>query len=214
MKFVVTITGLSCAGKSTLERYLKGRGFVAVISTTTRSPRAGEVNGQNYYYISLQEFQEKVSAGEMVEWVEYNGQCYGVTKTEFERVFAENRPVVVVVEPNGQKQVKLFGSLNGWHVYSVFLDAPVKLIAERFIKRLLKEPTDDKQAIQAYVDRLATMMSVERKWLDRAWDGYYDAVLERFDAKNEEDILDLICAQVKFDAPHQVASKIATSVTA
>lgn len=85
---VVIISGPSGAGEDSVIDGL--REFVTihrVITTTTRGPREGENNGEHHYFISKEEFEKRIENEEMVEWAkQYNGNLYGVTKQELQRV--------------------------------------------------------------------------------------------------------------------------------
>lgn len=85
---IVIISGPSGAGEDSiidgLSRYAQ---INRIITTTTRDMRPGESNGIPYYFISKEEFEKKIEQGEMIEWAkQYNGNLYGVTRTELERV--------------------------------------------------------------------------------------------------------------------------------
>lgn len=165
--FIVTITGPSCAGKSTLEKALKERGFSAVISTTTRPMREGEVNGQSYYFIDKSEFKRLEALGAFVESVQFNGNYYGVTAKEIERVAATGKPIVVIVEPNGLMQIRPFAFNKGWDILSVFVTNPSQVIAARFLDRFTadfaKSGNSDK-VLADYKRRLGVMMGEEMQW--------------------------------------------------
>lgn len=87
---LVIISGPSGAGEDSIIEGLQKRGQVnRVITTTTRDTRPGETNGSPYYFISRQEFEAHIASGEMIEWAkQYNGNLYGVTRAELERVNA------------------------------------------------------------------------------------------------------------------------------
>jgi guanylate kinase len=87
---IVIISGPSGAGEDSIIDGLKSHVKVnRIITTSTREMRAGESDGSPYYFISEEEFQKKIESGEMVEWAkQYNGNVYGVTRAELERVGA------------------------------------------------------------------------------------------------------------------------------
>lgn len=87
---IVIISGPSGAGEDSiidgLSRYTQVN---RIITTTTRDMRPGESNGNPYYFISKEEFEKKIEQGDMIEWAkQYNGNLYGVTRSELERVNA------------------------------------------------------------------------------------------------------------------------------
>lgn len=206
-EIIVTLTGPSCAGKSTLEKMLKQRGFESVVSTTTRKMRDGEVNGESYHFISKSEFRRLEIQGAFVETVFFNGNHYGVTASEVERVFATGKPVVVVVEPSGLKQVRRYAKAKGWDVFSVWINNPDIVIAERFLRRFNSEITSG-SALQIYTSRLATMMSKERSWIAEATmdDGLlYERIIPTFDMHNDFQVVGEICEIAKVEVAQKAA---------
>lgn len=205
MSFILTLTGPSCAGKSTLETKLKTVGYEAVISTTTRPIREGEVNGQNYYYVTREEFADLVDSGSLVEHIEFGGNCYGVSVEEIQRVFNSGKPVVIVVEPNGLKQIQEYSKKMGWNTFSVFVDNPPHVIAERFLQRFItdlnsrggggKSYMTDK--IKTYGSRMADIMTTEAEWRRHARESWmygrgedlYDLIIGTFDEQNEKRVV-------------------------
>lgn len=186
---ILTITGPSCAGKSTLENLLVERGLSKAISTTTRLPRAGEVDGEAYYFVTKEQFLNALRAGEMVEHIELGGNHYGLSKAEVERLNALGKPIVVVCEPVGQKQIAQYCELHGWPIHSVFVDNPPAIIAKRFIGRLAEEAAEglglDGKAVESHSRRLADMMTLERRWQAEAYSqDIYDTLLHVFDEVN------------------------------
>ncbi len=87
---LVIISGPSGAGEDSIIEGLRAHAQVnRIITTTTRGKRPGESDGSPYYFVSKEVFEEKVHNNEMVEWAkQYNGNLYGVTKAELERVNA------------------------------------------------------------------------------------------------------------------------------
>ncbi len=87
---IVIISGPSGAGEDSIIEGLRAFTKInRVITTTTREMRSGEKNGSPYYFISKEEFEQHIEKGEMIEWAkQYNGNLYGVTKAELERVNA------------------------------------------------------------------------------------------------------------------------------
>lgn len=192
--FIVTLTGPSCAGKSTLEDGLIKSGYAAVISTTTRLPRLGEVNGEDYYFLNDEEFDFQYDQGSFVECVTFNGKRYGVTKGEIERLTAMGKPIVIVVEPQGRKQIERYARGMGWNLTKVYVGASDSVIAKRFLTRFADEclnefnnTGDTFNARKAYASRLVEMLTTERGWIGESSDkSIYDMIVDDF---NNEDAL-------------------------
>lgn len=81
----IAIVGAAATGKDYLRKRMMDRGMVYGVSCTTRLPREGEVHGKDYYYLTPEEFESKIEREEFVEWQDFNGWKYGLTKDEFER---------------------------------------------------------------------------------------------------------------------------------
>lgn len=133
---VLIISAPSGAGKSTLISHLlmQFSNLEFSISATSRSPRGAEIDGQDYYFLSQDEFTKRVSNGDFIEWEEvYNGRCYGTLKAEVERIWAKNNVVVFDVDVVGGTNIKKLFPNNS---LSVFIDPPsVEHLRERLIGR-------------------------------------------------------------------------------
>lgn len=189
--FIVTLTGPSCAGKTTLEKRLSDEGFSRVISTTTRAPRAGEVNGKAYYFVSREEFIANRDAGAYIESVEFNGNFYAVSADEIKRIAATGKPIVVVVEPHGLTQIRNYCLVHDWNLHSVFINNPGDVIARRFLERMLsdfsmaigKGGTHAQAVIDTYSKRLGVMLKDECWWEEDVC-SICDTWLHNFDESN------------------------------
>lgn len=195
---IVTLTGPSCAGKSTLEKMLVKLGFSNAISTTTRPMRAGDVNGESYYFVTRENFEFGLALDEFVENVEFGGNYYGLTVAEVKRLAALGKPIVVVCEPVGQKQIAAWCKDNGFPIYAVFVDNPEQVIAERFLQRFATElmvetQTGSDKQVATYARRLKEMMTTERGWVGEAWASeHYNLRVSEFNEANDFEIAEII----------------------
>jgi len=107
-RLLVLIVGPSGSGKSTLERDLAANYsdyYSRVISHTTRKPREGEVDGKNYHFTSKRKFVKMKKENKFLENVEFNGNLYGCSIEEIERINKNKKDAILIVEPNGLAQI-------------------------------------------------------------------------------------------------------------
>lgn len=106
MPVPVILSSPSGGGKTTIAHQLlasrKDSGYS--VSCTTRAPRAGETNGQDYYFISPEEFRERQRAGAFAESATVHGQLYGTLRSEVERVLTSGRNVIMDIDVQGARQ--------------------------------------------------------------------------------------------------------------
>jgi guanylate kinase len=140
---VFVITGPSGVGKGTLIRGLMERlpQLELSVSATTRSPRPGEREGVDYHFLSPEEFERRVAAGDFVEHADYAGRRYGTLRSELDRRVGAGAPVVLEIEVQGARQVREAMP----EAVQVFI-APPSLEALR--TRLVGRGTDDQQEVE------------------------------------------------------------------
>ena len=105
---LLVISGPSGSGKGTIIKRLMelDRSFVYSVSATTRAPRVGERDGVNYYFISRENFEERIAAGMMLEHAEYCGNYYGTPKKEVYENLDKGCNVILEIEVAGAMQIK------------------------------------------------------------------------------------------------------------
>jgi guanylate kinase len=144
MAQVFVITGPSGVGKGTLIRSLRERipDLELSVSATTRDPRPGEEDGVDYHFLSDDEFQRRVDAGEFVEHATYSGRRYGTLRSELDRRTAAGKPVVLEIEVQGARQIRETMP----EALQVFIAPPSQ---EALRARLVGRGTDDPEQIEA-----------------------------------------------------------------
>lgn len=158
MKKLLTITGPSCSGKTTLLRNLVEKHyFIEMISTTTRPPREGEINGKDYYFVTDEEFD----GIEFVEFVRFSNYRYGTSVAELNRCIDTGKIPIVIAEPNGTKQFIESAEKYGYTIYMVYLSADLPMLFERFLKRFRNDNLGD---VRGYADRLCYLVNDELYW--------------------------------------------------
>ena len=104
--FPIILSAPSGGGKTTIARELLQRrtdlGYS--VSCTTRSPRVGEVEGRDYYFLSRGEFERRRDAGEFAESAEVHGNMYGTLRSEIQRVLGSGKHVVMDIDVQGAQQ--------------------------------------------------------------------------------------------------------------
>jgi guanylate kinase len=141
---VFVITGTSGAGKGTLERALLKRmpELELAVSATTRERRPSEEHGREYWFLSNDEFDRKVEAGEFLEWVQLDwGPRSGTLRTEIDRIRAAGRIPLLDLETEGALHVR--DRVPG--AVTVFVRAPSFEENER---RLRERATEDESEIE------------------------------------------------------------------
>lgn len=104
---LIVLTGPSGVGKGTLLQSLRQRHpeLFLSISATTRQPRPGEVDQKDYYFVTRQEFEKLVQAGELLEWAEYAGNYYGTPFAPVEQQIQLGRLVILEIEVVGARKI-------------------------------------------------------------------------------------------------------------
>ncbi len=104
---LVVVSGPSGVGKSSiLAAALAATPSEFSTSATTRAPRPGEVDGREYHFIDRDDFERRITSGEVLEWAEYGGNLYGTLRTEVVPVLTDGRNVLLDIENEGAKQIR------------------------------------------------------------------------------------------------------------
>jgi guanylate kinase len=142
MAFPVILSSPSGGGKTTIaQQLLTARQDVGYsVSATTRPPREGEVNGRDYHFRSLKDFQRGQDAGEFAESAEVHGHLYGTLRAEVERVLGSGKHVIMDIDVQGTRQ---FAAAFPESVL-IFILPPS---AEALIKRLEARGTEDLKSL-------------------------------------------------------------------
>ncbi len=141
---LVIFSAPSGSGKTTIVRELLKHfpRFEFSISATSRAPRGAEQHGVDYYFLSHDEFRERVERDEFVEWEEvYQGTCYGTLRSEMERIWKNGNIIIFDVDVMGGINLKrLFGD----DACSIFIMPPS---VEELERRLRGRGTDSEEVI-------------------------------------------------------------------
>lgn len=153
---LIILSAPSGAGKTTLVKHLLeiNPDLSFSISCTTRAQRASENNGKDYYFISVDEFQNRIKNNEFVEWEEvYPHHFYGTLQKEIERIWAENKHVVFDIDVQGGMNLK---KQFGAQALSIFIQPPN---LNELGKRLENRNTDSPEKLKMRIDKAQEEMS-------------------------------------------------------
>ena len=105
---LVVVSGPSGAGKDTIVSRLleKDECFSLSVSATSRAPRGEEVDGENYYFLTVEQFEAKINNDEFVEYAKYGSNYYGTLKSDVQARIENGKTVILVIEVNGAANIK------------------------------------------------------------------------------------------------------------
>ena len=130
--------------KELLSRYLDT--YALSISATTRSPREGEVDGREYFFVSKDEFEKMIAKGELIEYAKYVENYYGTPRDYVEKKLDEGRDVILEIEIQGALNVKkMFPD-----TLLLFVTPPS---ADELKKRLVGRGTETMDVIRSRMER-------------------------------------------------------------
>ncbi len=158
----IIISGPSGSGKTTIVKKLLENDDLNLefsISATTRKPRPGEIDGKDYYFLSVVEFKSKIEDNEFIEWEEvYKNHYYGTLKTEIARIWANNKNVIFDVDVNGAINLKNYFNEKA---ISIFIKPPS---IEELKKRLQIRKTETPEKIAFRLKRAEYELKFEKKF--------------------------------------------------
>ncbi len=135
------VSAPSGAGKTTLcNKLLQDyEDLIYSVSYTTRAPRFDEIDGKDYFFISVEKFKQMIDNDEFIEWAEVHGNYYGTSKKFIEENLRQGKNIILDIDPQGARQLK---SKLDFGIY-IFIIAPsMKDLRERLINR--RTETEDK----------------------------------------------------------------------
>jgi guanylate kinase len=146
---LIVLSGPSGVGKGTVRKALfelEGHDLVYSVSMTTRPPREGEVDGEDYYFVSREEFEERIRQDQFLEYAEFVGNYYGTPKDKVEEFLKMGKEVVLEIEVQGANQVREKAPDGVF----VFIAPPSK---EALYRRLIRRGTEDPNTIRQRMEK-------------------------------------------------------------
>lgn len=173
------VSAPSGAGKTTLvERIRQTPNLFYSVSCTTRPPRAGEINGEDYRFLSAADFRERIEKGEFLEHAQVHGDHYGTLREPVVTNLKSGRDVLIDIDTQGADVIRNCGDpLVRDALADVFIMPPD---LEELRKRLLKRGTETAEQIDS---RLATASREMEHWRDYRYtiiSGSVEEDLQRF----------------------------------
>jgi len=160
----------SGSGKTTIVRHLLTKEDLNLefsISAATREPRGQEINGKDYYFMSIEEFKQHIKADDFVEWEEvYRDNFYGTLKSEVERIWASGKNVIFDIDVAGGLRIK---SKFPQETLAVFVKPP----SVDELKRRLKERSTESD------DKIN--MRIAKAHVELATSPQFDLVIKNYD---------------------------------
>lgn len=136
------VSAPSGTGKDTLVNKLleEFSDITESISYTTREPRPGEIDGKNYYFVSEEEFKQKIAADDFLEYANFVGCYYGTCRKVVDNILDQGKHVVMVIETKGAKQL-----MKKCNAVFIFINPPS---IEELERRLRGRHTEDEEHLQ------------------------------------------------------------------
>lgn len=197
---LLILAGPAGSGKSTLcDRLVgEGQGFSRVITATTRTPRPGEINGVHYHFLTPEAFDQKVAAGEFLEWAwVHQKNRYGTLASSVLGPLAEGRSLVINIDVQGVENFRRAGQVNpllARHMATVFINVP---IAE--LRRRMEGRAQDSEA------EIARRLGTAERELQEI--GKFDFVIESRSRDDDFKALQAICRTVQKRVRDAIASE-------
>lgn len=176
---LIVFSAPSGSGKTTIVRHLLAQeqlNLAFSVSATSRTPREGEIDGTDYYYLSLDAFKKHIEQDDFLEWEEvYSDNFYGTLKTEVERIWAMGKNVIFDIDVVGGLRIK---EKFPERTLAIFVKPPS---VEELKKRLKNRRTEPEEKINIRIAKAAIEMETA----------------PRFDVIIENDVLEKALAEAE-----------------
>lgn len=157
------VSGPSGSGKTTLcHRFSESDDQASyAISATTRSPREGEVDGEDYYFLSRDDFEQRIESGEFLEYAEVHGNLYGTLRSEVLDRLARGKDVLIDIDVQGAASIRSHrNEVIDQALIDIFIMPPD---GEELVERLTNRGTENQAQLEV---RLRNAREEMRHWRD------------------------------------------------
>ncbi|PWJ36063.1 guanylate kinase [Sediminitomix flava] len=158
---IIIFSAPSGAGKTTIVRHLLGKDerLTFSVSATTRQPRPNEVDGKDYYFLSVSDFENKIKNEEFAEYEQvYEGLFYGTLKAEIERIWSLGKHVVLDVDVKGGISIK---KIYKEKALAIFVMPPS---VDCLLERLIGRNTETEESIKMRTEKAEYELSFENEF--------------------------------------------------
>ncbi len=186
---LIIMSGPSGVGKGTIRREVmkdKSLNLFYSVSMTTRNMRPGEVDGEDYYFVSKEEFQRNIDNDNLLEWAEFVGNRYGTPKDKVDAMRDDGKNVMLEIEVNGTAQV--LKKCQGSDVISIFIIPPS---LEELEKRIRGRGTESDEVVKTRLKKAESEMELKHHYeyivlnddLERAAEEVRDIIRSKMNSK-------------------------------
>ncbi len=175
------VSAPSGAGKSTLLNALRpGADFVYSVSCTTRPPRPGEIDGEDYHFLTADDFARKLAAGEFLESAEVHGNHYGTRRAAVIDQLAAGVDVLIDIDVQGARMIRSDANAEiRASIADIFMMPPS---LDELRHRLVKRGTETPEQIEMRLTNAATEMEAWRDYRYTLISGSVEEDLQKFRA--------------------------------
>jgi guanylate kinase len=174
------VSAPSGAGKSTLLNALRpGADFIYSISCTTRQPRPGEIDGEDYYFLTREEFERRIAANAFLEYANVHGQYYGTPRDVVMGNLEAGRDVLLDIDVQGATAIRSDGPLIREMLADIFIMPPT---FEELRHRLIKRGTETLDQIEIRLRNADAEMERWREYRYTIISGSVEEDLQKFRA--------------------------------
>jgi guanylate kinase len=174
------VSAPSGAGKSTLLNAIRpDADFVYSVSCTTRAPRRGETDGEDYFFLAADEFSRRVAAGQFIEHAEVHGHGYGTLRENVVRHLDAGVDVMIDIDVQGAAQIRAQGNAIAESLADIFIMPPS---LDELRRRLLKRGTETPEQVELRLHNADTEMAAWHDYRYTIVSGSVEEDLQKFRA--------------------------------